>query len=323
MSDATSSKSKAVTLADVARLAGVSTATASYVLANRADVSISAATRARVVSAADDLRYRRNALAAALRGGAARQIALYSPHRPSGGFANIGFAFAELAGSGGLSTVLRIGGDEEFAPGQFDGVVVLGANGHPLPSRLLDGSVPSVEIGGTATGCQVHEDDFGGARRAVEHLLSLGHRRIGHYAGPQSSLAGQERLRGFLDAVHEAGLRMDATPVIHNDHDLSTALSAAVRPTAILAHCDRAATSVLRMARFAGLTVPGDLAVVAFDVEAMAESMEPSLTAVQVAPELVAGAALALLERQFAREQVPGQTLVPTELVVRASTVQG
>jgi DNA-binding LacI/PurR family transcriptional regulator len=189
-----------------------------------------------------------------------------------------------------------------------------------LPTRLLDGSVPVVEIFGTASGCQVHADNFGGARKGVDHLLSLGHRRIAHFAGPQSQPAYQERLRGFLDAVHEAGLRMDATPVIHNDADLAEVLRSQSRPTGLLAYSDSAAVAAYRQARASGLTVPADLSIVGFDDEAFAGSIEPALTTLRVDPELVAGSAFALLERQFAREAVPGQTLVPTGLIVRASS---
>ena len=91
-------------------------------------------------------------------------------------------------------------------------------------STLFDGSLPVVEIGGTTGHCQVHADDFGGARKGVEHLLALGHRHISHFAGPQSHPAYQERLRGFLDAVSEAGLRMDATPVVHSEAELAAML---------------------------------------------------------------------------------------------------
>jgi len=181
--------------------------------------------------------------------------------------------------------------------------------------------MPVVEIGGTATACQVLADDFGGARKGVQHLLSLGHRRIAHFAGPQSHPAHQERLRGFLDAVHEAGLRMDATPVAHSEADLTELLRQAIRPTGLLACDDETAILAFRCCRGAGLSLPGDLSVVSFDDEAFAEVIEPALTTLRVAPELMAGSAFALLDRQFAREQVPTQTLVPTILVVRASTV--
>ena len=308
------------TLSDVARAAGVSIATASYVLSNRAGVNISAPTRERVAEAAERLHYRRNALAAALRTGGPRQVGIFSAVRPRGIMAEIALACAEVAVAGGFTAALHIGSAPAFEPGRFDGAIILG----DLPidadlPRLKDGSVPVVEIGGTATGCQVHADDFGGARKCVEHLLSLGHRRIAHFAGSQSNPAYQERLRGFLDAVHEAGLRMDATPVVHNEADLAEALRPLVRPTGVLAFNDEAAMITYRCGREAGLTLPTDLSIVGFDDEAFAGAVEPALTTMRVAPELMAGSAFALLERQFAREEIPQQTLVATSLVVRAS----
>ena len=311
------------TLADVAKAAGVSIATASYVLANRKDVTISAPTRERVVLAAAELHYRRNALAAALRSGAPREIGLFATKRPHGILADIAFACAEVAGARGLSTALYIGRDETVEPGRVDGVIVLGAgSGGPLHPRLLDGSIPLVEIGSTSTHCQVHADDFGGSRLGVEHLLGLGHRRIAHFAGPQSHPAYQERLRGFLDAVSEAGLRMDATPVIHSEADLVLVLRQAARPTGLLAYNDEVAVLAYRQCSSLGLSVPTDVSIVGFDDESFAGFVDPPLTTLRFAPELMAGSAFALLERQFAREEVPSQTLVPTSLVVRGSTVQ-
>ena len=236
--------------------------------------------------------------------------------------ADIAFACAEVASARGFSAALHIGYGADLEPGRFDGVVVLGnppaGATHP---RLLDGSVPVVEICGTLTACQVHVDDFGGSRKGVQHLFSLGHRRIAHYAGPQSEPAHQERLRGFLDAVLESGLRMDATPVVHSEADLAAVLHNAARPTALLTYNDDAAILVYRYSREIGLSLPVDLSIVGFDDEAFAGVVDPPLTALHVAPEMVAGSAFALLERQFAREEVPSQTLVPTSLVVRASTV--
>jgi LacI family transcriptional regulator len=124
-----------------------------------------------------------------------------------------------------------------------------------------------------------------------------------------------------LDAVHEAGLRMDATPVVHGEADLAEALRSRARPTALLACSDAAAGHVYRHARELGLAIPAALSVVGFDDETfVASAVDPPLTTVSVAAELVAGTAFTLLERQFAREEVPALTLVPTQLVVRAST---
>jgi DNA-binding LacI/PurR family transcriptional regulator len=316
-----SPENRAATLSDVAKAAGVSIATASYVLSNRSGVKISAGTRERVNSSAMELKYRRNALGAALRGGAAREVVLFSTERPQGVLSEVAFACAETAAIRGLSAVLHVGNAGALEPGRYDGVIILNTGGGgSIPSRLADGSVPVVEIFGSSARCQVHADDFGGARKGVEHLLSLGHRRIGHFAGPQSHPAYQERLRGFLDAVHEAGLRMDATPVIHAESELAEKFQAPNRPTGILAYGDESAVATYRQARAAGIAVPSDLSVVGFDDEAYAGALAPALTTLRIAPDLLAGSAFALLERQFEREEVPTQTLVPTSLVVRDST---
>src|ERR1019366_4581935 len=126
MSTDSAKRVRSTTLADVARAAGVSIATASYVLSNRTDVKISAPTRQRVAAAAAELRYRRNALAAALRGGAAREFGLFAAQRPHGVMADMAFACAEVASARGFSAALHIGYDADLDPGRFDWVVVLG-----------------------------------------------------------------------------------------------------------------------------------------------------------------------------------------------------
>ncbi|MHB8636774.1 MAG: LacI family DNA-binding transcriptional regulator [Fimbriimonadaceae bacterium] len=315
-------RARATTLADVAKAASVSIATASYVLSKRADVTISPATRERVVAASARLHYRRNALAAALRSGAAREIGLFAALRPRGAMADITFACAEVAASRCLSTAVHIGSVSDLDVCRFDGVIIVGDAPHDAThAKFLDGSLPVVEIGGAATQCQVHADDFGGARKGLEHLLNLGHRQIAHFAGPQTHMAYQERLRGFLDGVHEAGLRMDATPVIHGEAHLAEVLRGRARPTALLAYNGEAAALTYRHLRALGRSAPTDLSVVGFDDENLGlGAFEPPLTTVDVAPEAVAGAAFLLLERQFARESVPSLSLVPTRLTVRAST---
>ncbi len=303
------------TLATIAREAGVSIATASYVLSNKAGVTISNATRSRVEECAERLGYRRNAFAAALRSGSFREVGILSPSTPQGTSAELVFALAEAAVGRGLALVLHIGQPEGFNPSRFESVVSLG----PLSQAGVIGT-PHVEIGTGRYDCQIHVDHFGGSRRAVEHLLSFGHRRVAHFAGPQSELAAQERLRGFLDAVHEGGLRMEATPVIHSLAELTDQLNSQNRPTAILAQDDEGAAAIYRAARTVGLKIPEELSVIGFGDESFASKLQPPLTTSRVEPEVVANAALDLLDRQLGRLAFPTHTLIPTSLVIREST---
>lgn len=319
MSPIVKKSKRATTLSDVAKAAGVSVATASYVLSNREGVTISEPTRQRVHEVAASLNYRRNALAAALRTGAARSVGVVLARKPTGVLSEIAFSCVEVAVARGLIASMSLS-MESFDPTTVEGVILIGGVTGLLHPRLLDGSMPVVEIGGSSTGCQVHADDFGGARRAVEYLLSLGHRRIAHLAGPQSQPAFQERLRGFLDAVHEGGLRMDASPVIHSETDLVDMLHSVQRPTALLAFDDRGALLAMRLCREMGLNVPHDLSIVGFDDEPFSALVDPPLTTLRITPELLVGSAFELLERQFSGLPMPSQTLVPTTLVTRAST---
>ena len=307
------------TLADVANAAGVSVATASYVLTNRSGVTISAPTRERVAKYAEELGYRRNALAAALRSGRTREVALFVPRTPDGARGAIAFAIAEAAAARGLSLVLHVGENSAFDPARSDGVIVLGS-GTPERLRADLAKTSVVEIGAHDSPCQIHGDYFGGARLGIEHLFSLGHRRIAHFAGTQSEQAAQELLRGFLDAVHEAGLRMEASPVFHSLTELSNQLPNRLRPTAILAYSDAGALAVLDRVTALGLRVPEDISIVGFGDEPFSALLRPSLTTLRLAPELVALNALTLLESQLEGDEVPTRTLIPAKLVVRGST---
>ncbi|GGC13299.1 LacI family DNA-binding transcriptional regulator [Cellulomonas carbonis] len=197
----------------------------------------------------------------------------------------------------------------------------------------------------------VNVDDHGGAHSAARHLLGLGHRRVALVttglpaaltrgraiveAPPAELLAAttahapHERLRGWLDALAEAGV----APVVAHQPDSYVPTEEPARalmaldepPTAVLCFSDAVADGVLRTARTLGLRVPEDLSVVGFDDNVLATRTEPGLTTVrQDVREKGRVAVGALLEaidaRRAGRPPEVGSTLLPTVLVVRATT---
>jgi DNA-binding LacI/PurR family transcriptional regulator len=207
-----------------------------------------------------------------------------------------------------------------------------------LPVALVEQppreGVPSVET-----------DDVGGARAAAEHLLGLGHERLGVVSfelGRDASggLAGLERqleatyrpsrlrLEGYRAAVEEAGLSWESVPVYEATGTTpeqggiaaEVLLSREPRPTAILALSDQLALGVFEAAKRMGLSVPGDLSIVGFDDVPEASRTEPPLTTVyqpHVEKGLMAGRMLvAQLDGEEPRSPAP----LPTRLVVRGST---
>src|SRR5207237_1027533 len=123
---------------------------------------------------------------------------------------------------------------------------------------------------------------------AVEHLLSLGHRRIGAITGPHEWLASSERLNGFQGALAAAGVLAEPELVIEagftqgaGEGPAATLLDLPERPTAIFAFNDSLAVSVLGAARERGIRVPEELSVVGFDDSAIAPIVTPRLTSVR------------------------------------------
>ncbi|MER7182161.1 LacI family DNA-binding transcriptional regulator [Streptomyces hyaluromycini] len=192
-----------------------------------------------------------------------------------------------------------------------------------LPVVLVDPlSAPSADIP------SIGVTNWSGAREAVQHLLGLGHTRIGMVAGRSHSLAGSARLHGYRAALEEAGIDYDPAIVRSTDFDYDEALSASRHilrgerpPTAIFAASDAQALGVLEAARQHGLRVPDGLAVMSFDDTLVAAMASPPLSAVrQPFEELGREATRVLLAVAEGRPPASPRIELATELVLRTST---
>ncbi len=328
------------TSADVARLAGVSRTTVSFVLNEREDVAISDATRRRVVEAAERLGYQPHAGARQLARGSTLTIGLVLRQSAE-----------QIAGDAllpatvrGLTNAARQGGYqvlvEALPPGEggfadllrsrrVDGLVVSGPRfdeadlselqreGFPmvLQGSLLGLEVPSVDI-----------DNRAGARDAVAYLLGLGHRRIACVTNAALTYtSARDRLTGYREALAAAGIEPDTDLVEEAAYDAASghaAMEALLRRTsftAVFVASDVVALGALGALRSAGLRAPRDVSIVGFDDISLAAYFDPPLTTIRVpAYDLGEAAGTALLAR-IAGEQVPARTLLGTELMVRGS----
>lgn len=171
----------------------------------------------------------------------------------------------------------------------------------------------------------VESNDREAVRGAVEHLIALGHRHIGHVAGPQGFLSAIEREAGLREALAAHGLAPVAME--HGNYTFESGyeaarkvLRASPRPTAIFAANDEMAAAVLHAAREAGLDVPGQLSILGFDDTPIAAHIWPPLTTVRWPIRAMArAAALKLVNPEEAGEQT---SFFRSELVVRASTAR-
>jgi DNA-binding LacI/PurR family transcriptional regulator len=336
---------KRPTSADVAAAAGVSRTTVSFVLNDRADIKIPAATRVRVLDAARQLDYHPHAPARQLAGGRTHVIALVLHQSPEQVASDAVLAetlrgLASAARSRGFRVLVEpLGPDTADASyssllraQHADGLVISGprsddpalidlvADGFPI---VLQGAFPDLDV------TSVDVDNVAGARGAVEHLLSLGHRRIACITNaPLVYTAAQARLTGYLEALAAAGI--EAAPELvaeaafdaPSGHVAMAGLLARTTFDAAFVASDVVALGAIGALRSAGLRVPDDVSIVGFDDIPLAAYFDPPLTTVRLpAFELGQAAGRALLER-IADQAVPHRTLLPTELILRGSTAR-
>jgi len=321
---------------DVAREAGVSVATVSRAL--RGLPGVSAHTRKAVEAAATELGYVASPTAAALPTGRTRTVGVLAPWVTRWFFgAVIEGANKVFSGNGydlllyALDPVVGPQGWNVFALAKrVDGV--LGLCLPPVSTQyahLADAGSHLVVVGSGPAGTPaVNIDDVAVGRAATEHLISLGHRRIGFAAGGPPDLlqlpVAADRRRGCSEALRDAGLQLRPDDVFDAEFSIAGGEQAAAallsrreRPTAIVAGCDEIAMGLVHGVRSLGLSVPGDLSVVGVDDHDMARLFGLT-TIAQPAREQGRLAAQMLLDQIAGKEATP--LLVPTSLVVRQTS---
>lgn len=329
-------------LADVARLAGVSKATASRALSGRGYVSRE--TRRRVEEAASTLGYVVSSTAASLVTGRTRNVGVVIPYINRWYFAEVLEGIeAALLRAGYDLTLYRLSTDRDLRRRVFDyflvrkrvdAVISVTIDLSPHEVQMLQAlGKPLVGIGGRIDGIpSLSIDDVDTARLATQHLIDLGHCRIMHVGGDQDEQMDfrvhSQRYQGFTQAVRAAGLEIDddfrqADFSIEGGHTIGLSVLAdpATRPTAIFAGCDEIAIGISVAAQQLGLRVPADLSIIGIDGHPLTEVF--ALTTVAQQPGSQGARAVALLLNQLddAAAAPPNEhVLVPTELVVRAST---
>lgn len=333
-----------VSIDEVARAAGVSTATVSRALSGRGHVS--EATRARVVAAAESLGYVVSASASSLASGRMRNIGVLVPFLDRWFFSTVlsGIA-AALMRHGYDITLYSVTADlaerrtvfETFLRRRrIDGVIAISIElGAEESSRLHDLGIPVIAIGGPNPQLTtLTVDDVALARLATEHLLSLGHTRIAHIgASPEFDLdfhVPAQRRQGFEQALRDAGVQAQPALFEPADFTIEGGFRAAKqllgrpgeRPTALFAASDEMAIGALLAARDLGYRVPDDLSVIGVDGHELGEFFR--LTTVDQFPqrqgERAAEAILAELHAPAAPPHPPAE--LPFELVVRGTTAR-
>ncbi len=328
---------KKVTLADVARLAGVGVGTASRALSGSPNVA--AATRDRVLEVANGLHYVVSPDAASLARGRTGRVAVVVPHLSRWFFGAVAEGILSELRAAQLDVLLYAVGDlhdrHDFferlpARRKVDAVIVVAFPVEESERRRLElMGVQIVAAGGqSAAYPYVRIDDYAAGRQAMDHLIFLGHRRIAMLEAkdPDQPTLEPPRSRAYYAALEDHGIPVDPALVVTSDwggeqgaQSMARLISRAEPPTAVYAHSDEVALGALRTIRRAGLSVPRDISIVGIDDHPLAALCD--LTTVRQPTREQGVRAAQMLIGLLAGEQDVDQSItLETELVVRAST---
>lgn len=333
----------ALTLEEVAKIAGVSRSTVSRVVNDHPSVRTSV--RERVWEVIRETGYQPHAAARSLVTRRTHIIGAIIPEALSTLFTDPFFSIllsgiTETCNTQRYNLMLSLfnhpAGQEEMYRriihgGHLDGVIVASARtDDPLIPKLNQDGVPFVLVGRHPNG-RVHYvdvDNAGAARMAVEHLIRFGHRRIGTITGPLGMTSGQDRLEGYRRALKAYQIPIEDDLIFEGEFTESSGRTGAKRllaasPTAIFAASDMMAIGAMKGIRQAGLQVPKDIALVGFDDIPLAAAVEPALTTVRQPIErlgsMAANLLLNLLENPPDEQASTHKIILPGELVVRDS----
>jgi DNA-binding LacI/PurR family transcriptional regulator len=304
-----------------------------------------------VEAAVAELGYVPNTAARALAANRTDAIALVVPEPETRFFAEPYFSdmlkgvAAELSDTEMQLLLIFAGSDRErrrlaqyLAAHRVDGVLLVSVHADdPLPDLLSQLEIPAV-ISGPRSALEtlpsVDSDNYGGARQAVEHLLSRGHHRIAHITGRLDVYGAQRRVDGYRDALRDAGQTVDEALIEPGDFTeeggtraMAALLSRCPDLDAVFAASDVTAAGARQALREAGRRIPDDVALVGYDDSAIARHMEPPLTSVRQPIAEMGRHMINLLLTEIAdrrptvsRELDRRQVVLVTELVERASS---
>ena len=332
-----------MSIRDVAKRAKVSIATVSRAINNPGTVGPE--TAARVRRAVDELSYFPDSHARSLVSGRSRLLGLIvsditNPFFPElvKGFEDVALrqGYEIMVGSTNYDSARMALCVRRMLERKVEGVAIMTSEmDQHLIEQLVKREIPSVflDVGSVrAFISNIRVDYAAGIRQAVDHLLQLGHRRIGFISGPMGLKSARIRRTAFLECLKHTGILEEEVPVREGDHTIDGGLDAMTRvldlsksPTAVLASNDLTAIGAMSAARRKGLAVPGDVSIIGFDDIHFAKFTEPPLTTVALSRwELAENAFRALMmyiEPQESEKPVRGgkYTVTPA-LIIRQST---
>lgn len=327
------------TIYDIARLAGVSTATVSKVF-NQSG-SISEKTKKKVLDISKELNYQPNVIASALTGKKTFTIGLLIPDMVNPFFAELARNVEDRAHELGFNLVIcntdndmkkEIKYVQLLRQKSVDGIIVAtGVRNDEFLKELVVQHVPIALIAremSVLTASTVLVDDFAGGYNATSHLIELGHKRIAIIAESMSVSSSKERVRGYKHALEEAGLSYDEDLILSTDFTIEAGRSMALellsrkhRPTAIFACNDLLAIGAMQAAKENGIKIPDDLSVVGFDNTILASITDPPMTTVAQPIRAMGHQVVDLITEEINQtNKIKQRIVLLPELIIRSST---
>lgn len=327
-------------LEQIAKMAGVSKSTVSRVVNNQPNVNEK--TRQRVMEIIRDANFRPNKAARALVTQHTRVLSIVIPQPLAATFTDPYFprllqSISAKANQRDYAIMLWIGDNAEeegrfsdriLNNSFFDGVLIASAvDDDPLLGRLVGAGFPYIIIGPPQPGVPhyVDVDNVRGARDAVRHLINLRYRRIGTITGVLNMGAARNRLRGYEDALTEAGMPVDPALILPGDYSETKSYEAmrhliALGVDAVFCASDVMALGAMRAINDAGLQVGGDIGVVGFDDMPFSATLQPGLTTIHQPIDELGDRATDILIRMIEGQSIPSDhVFLPAHLIVRQS----
>ena len=336
---------KRPTQVDVAKKAGVSRATVSYVIngSNNSRVPISPETQQRVLEAITELGYEPDASAQALRSGNTKTIALIIPDLRNPHFAEYAIGIEQEARAAGYHVLISsINLQDEYAINMFkdlfrhriDGMILVSSfilkSEEPqlILAQLQGHKLPIVELNDLYDFDSVSSDYREATKEVMSYLFSLHHHRIGLVYGVYAHDLAEDRLQPYIDSLNANNLPIDHELLVECGPTIEDGYQAAAkllqlpsRPTAIIAINDLLAFGAVRAAIDLGLKVPDDLSVVGYDDITMSNYMAPRLTTVTKDALKLGRKAFSILLTRIKNPDIPRQKyFLPAKLIIREST---
>lgn len=329
-------------LRDVADVAGVHAATVSRALNPETRGLVNPETARRVLRAAESLGYRPNPIARSLKTSKSMTVGIVIPDLTNPLFPPIIRGIEDVLDPAGYSALLvntdnDPGREESLVASllsrQVDGLIIATARlDHPLLTQIHAQRVRMVLVNRRTEGLDVPSitpDDASGVEMAVKHLAELGHRRVVHLEGPQSTSTGVVRARAFTSALREHGLDDDPSLVVPCDrwteaegaNAMRRLLDSGTEFSAVVAGNDLLALGCYTVFTERGVSCPEDISVVGFNDMPLLDRLQPPLTSVTIPHHQVGvEAGRMLLETINEPDRPPRSVLLPLSLSVRGST---